>query len=327
MSSRSLSPLVHLSRLPHRSWFHGVPSIPARRNFWTAPKIFSVGQGNQGTTAPFSKIDLGAFKRYLEGHYTEPYGGQGKESRDRFIQLLANTFVSVAEADRSSYRDSSDPDKSIDVVEFLWNVFHQLGHALKQQPSLFGRPVYSSLLHWISRFISDALFTTSASGSNVPTGLLEASYDTIENFLDDYFHGNLDQSELATRTNPIVDDLVRWMEEVLSRLVSEQGLRDKSSGRVFPRPVDMRRQDGLGPKLTPEEWQNAWRQPFRGSSLMFLKQKLALNVDALQRAPPPSANTDSKLEMSRLIPIVQSSGSGKSRLAEEYGLSDTLCNA
>ena len=326
MSSRSLSPLVHMHRLLSRhSWFHCVISIPARRNFSTTPKIFSAGQGNQRTTAPFSKTDFRAFKRYLEGHYTEPYGGQGKESRDRFIQLLAKA---VAEAQRPSHRDSSDPDKSIDVVEFLWHVFNQLGLALVQQASLFGRPVYPSFLHWITSFMSGALLTNSDSASNVPIGLHEASYDTIESFLEDYFHGNLDQSELATRTNQIVDDLVRWMEGFLSRLVSEQGVQDKeSSGRVFARPADLNCQEGWVTKPCLEDWQNAWRQPFRGNSLMFLKQKLALNVNALQRGRKPSSGKITKLEMSRLIPIVQSSGTGKSRLAQEYDFSGILCNA
>ena len=89
----------------------------------------------------------------------------------------------------------------------------------------------------------------------------------------------------------------------------------------------MNTQEGWATKLFPEDWQYAWKQPFRGKSLMLLKQKLALNVDALQRAKRPSRTGISKLEMSRIIPIIQSSGTGKSRLAEEYDSFDMLCNA
>jgi hypothetical protein len=60
---------------------------------------------------------------------------------------------------------------------------------------------------------------------------------------------------------------------------------------------------------------------------MLLKQKFALKVDALQRPARPSRTGTSKPEMSRIISITQSSGTGKSRLAEEYDSSDMLCNA
>src|SRR5208282_3134354 len=90
--------------------------------------------------------------------------------------------------------------------------------------------------------------------------------------------------------------------------------------------VDMNTQEGWVTKLFPEDWEYAWKQPFRGKSLMLLKQKLALNVDALQQAETPTLKRISKLEMSRIIPIIQSSGTGKSRLAEEYDSSDMFRN-
>ena len=62
------------------------------------------------------------------------------------------------------------------------------------------------------------------------------------------------------------------------------------------------------------EWRNAWTSEFRGHVLESLELKLDLNVQAVW-------NDGDREIMSRIIPVVQASGTGKSRLAEEY----TLC--
>ena len=145
--------------------------------------------------------------------------------------------------------------------------------------------------------------------------MLQDSADSIEMFLEDYFRGIPDQTELKTRIDEIVGHLLYCMEEHLSGLVSQEGLEKELS------PVwRIGLQDTVKSDLQVADWQDAWNQPFRGNSLNLLKRKLALNVDALQRAPKPLPEMDviSKLDMSRIIPIVQSSGTGKSRLAEEY---------
>lgn len=58
------------------------------------------------------------------------------------------------------------------------------------------------------------------------------------------------------------------------------------------------------------EWDEAWRAEFCGNVLDRLELKLHLNVSAV-------ANDENKMFMSRIIPVVQASGTGKSRLAEE----------
>jgi hypothetical protein len=59
-----------------------------------------------------------------------------------------------------------------------------------------------------------------------------------------------------------------------------------------------------------EEWDRAWTGEFRGNVLKKLEAKLRLNVHAVTKDV-------GKETMSRIIPVVQSSGTGKSRLAEE----------
>lgn len=156
------------------------------------------------------------------------------------------------------------------------------------------------------------------------TSMLQNSIDSIEMFLEDYFRGNLDRPELETRADQIVSDVILCMEEFLSRLVGEGTPENKGLSSKVDGSVGMSHQEGWTTMLAPEDWQSAWKQPFRGKSLDFLKLKLALNVDALKHARRPSRGKISKLEMSRIIPIIQSSGTGKSRLAEEYDLFDVF---
>jgi hypothetical protein len=75
----------------------------------------------------------------------------------------------------------------------------------------------------------------------------------------------------------------------------------------------MNLQEGLDADLIPRtDWQDAWNRPFSGGALNALETKLQLNAHAIR--------TDSKKrDMSRIIPVVQASGTGKSRLSEEYG--------
>src|SRR5439155_14402986 len=176
---------------------------------------------------------------------------------------------------------------------------------------------------WITLFSYDHVLTLNNSGSK--TSMLQDSADSIEMFLEEFFRGILEPTESETRIKQIVGDLILCMDEFLSCLAIEQGQKDKQQSARDIGLVGMNTQEGWTSKLFPEDWQYAWKQPFRGKSLMLLKQKLALNVDALQQARRPSSRGFSKLEMSRIIPIVQSSGTGKSRLAEEYHSPGMFC--
>jgi hypothetical protein len=59
--------------------------------------------------------------------------------------------------------------------------------------------------------------------------------------------------------------------------------------------------------IDDREWGNAWATKFHGTRLEY---KLHLNACAV-------ATNSEKKRMSRIIPLVQASGTGKSRLAEE----------
>ena len=99
-----------------RPSIYNLVSFSVRRHFSVTTQVSRHGQQNQQPRAVSPITDFPAFRRYLEGQYTEPYGRQGKESRDLFIQTLTKTFESVADAHRRSRIDSSDTPKLINTA-------------------------------------------------------------------------------------------------------------------------------------------------------------------------------------------------------------------
>ena len=120
-----LSPFRLFSLSSRSPSFYYVFSLSVRRNSSVTTQISPFVQGNQRPRVPPPITDFPAFRRYLQGHYTEPYGRQGKESRDLFIRSLTRTFESVADAQRLSWADTSDTPKLINTADFLYDVFEQ----------------------------------------------------------------------------------------------------------------------------------------------------------------------------------------------------------
>ena len=175
-----------------------------------------------------------------------------------------------------------------------------------QECRSFPPSVSISYSQWITSFMTDHVLPMNYPGSerSMSKIMLQDYVDSVEMFLEDYFRGILDQTEFKTRTEQIVDDLFHCMEDYLSHSGIKRGLDSEESSAGISGFVGMNIQEGWVTKLSLEDWEYAWKQPFRGKSLIFLKQKLALNVDALRRAERPSMNKISKLEMSRIIPII-----------------------
>src|SRR5437762_14327477 len=99
MSLNICSPLFRwyslFSLSSHSPSFYNVSSVSVHRNFSVTSQSPSSGQGNQ---RPKVINNLSAFRLYVKGHNIEPYGRQGKEARDLFLQILFKTFESITEA-------------------------------------------------------------------------------------------------------------------------------------------------------------------------------------------------------------------------------------
>lgn len=242
-----------LSRLLKPVSSNNVFSLCVRRNSVTS-QTASFGQGNQRTKVSPPIADLAAFRRYLEGHDTKPYGRGVKESRDLLVQTFTETFESVAQNHRLSRTH-------FNTTDFLFDVFSQVTSNLLQQLRSFDRSVNKSYFQWMTSFTANHVATLNNydSGRSSAKSMLQDLSDSVEMFLADYFDGMLGRSELKTRTDQIVGDIVNCMEDFLSCLATEQrlegeGLPSKSSGSK-----DMNTHEGWNTKLFPEERQQAWK--------------------------------------------------------------------
>src|SRR5439155_803620 len=129
--------------------------------------------------------------------------------------------------------------------------------------------------------------------------------------------GDCDKGEVPTQVDDdriikISRELLSCMRQYLSDIKNKEDLARQAAQSLST--VGMNMQEKLdGGLLDLQEWQNAWNHPFRGRALHALETKLQLNAHAIR-------NDDKKAQMSRIIPVVQASGTGKSRLSEEYDL-------
>lgn len=132
--------------------------------------------------------------------------------------------------------------------------------------------------------------------------------------LEAFKNGDYDQTTLLAS---IVTSLVNLMTRFLwDRMKEEMALAETKPNTPPPDESGQNMQDAVRDEFDRKLWLTAWQQPFRGQVLESLEMKLQLNVYGLQ------SNQERSRGMSRIIPIVQSSGTGKSRLAEEYNSPD-----
>ena len=117
---KGFSPLVRRYLLFSR--LHPFYNVSVRRNSSSIPS--QISSFDQAKVA-FSNINLAPFKRYIQGQFAEPYGGQGKESLNLFSQTFSKTFASVANAHRLLLTESSDSTKLINTSDFLTDLFDQ----------------------------------------------------------------------------------------------------------------------------------------------------------------------------------------------------------
>ena len=122
-----------------------------------------------------------------------------------------------------------------------------------------------------------------------------------------------------SRLKEIVSSLMACMKEFLSALslIEVSRMQESGSPRSASPPIvgSQNSQDATTAEF--DAWLSAWKVPYHGSALRNLETKLQLNVRAVRGIGVRALERENKRSMSRIIPLVQSSGTGKSRLAEE----------
>ena len=155
----------------------------------------------------------------------------------------------------------------------------------------------------------------------------------MENFLDKEnlilkireFNYSLDEKIASvevikdSKLKDIVSTLMACMKEFLSALslIEVSRMQQSDSPRSESPPIvgNQNSQDAVTTEF--DAWLSAWKVPYHGPALRYLETKLQLNVRAVRGIGMRESESDKKRFMSRIIPLVQSSGTGKSRLAEE----------
>ena len=264
---------------------------------------------------------VGELYEFLDGGFVAAYGDTGTT----VIHALRTAIqLSIYNALESALRERS-PGVPIDEVPFLREVFRTLRFTFPSTiPSILG-PIGSEN----SAAIVDACYawaynfarTHITPSGNDNSGLLSESqvWRLLKNLLQDCDKGKVPTTQRDFRFIEISQALLTCLRQYLAELkVDEEDeeiareISGSHSSESLTSVVGMNWQDGVDGDLVPSrQWRDAWNQPFRGRALVALENKLLLNAHAIK-------SDRNKEQMSRIIPVVQSSGTGKSRLAEEY---------
>ena len=272
--------------------------------------------------------------RYLHGYTVEHIGNDGKKTRAAVTTFLHNRLQTAIdkykqrtkEATRKRTYSNINPLYSVTLGPdgvFFQNF--EIPETLPEFPSaeggLNGDP-HKCCHAWITDFystqdviaLSEGGFPskrihidtshsdTSSTASPISTCLLLSSQFELEKYLDILLasegHGLI--HALWDFSERLCNVMIRWLENLSGVLIKnlnrpeEQTLSDRTKRQTF---------DG---------WQDAWAMDYRGNALRHLENKLTqLSLDVRNQS------------VSSLIPVVQASGAGKSRLAEMYLCSST----
>jgi len=272
--------------------------------------------------------DAADILRYLHGHKVDHIGNDGKKTRAAVIAFLHDRLQTALdkykqrteEANRKRTHSNINPLYSFtlgDTGVFFQNYEHSetLPEFPNAEGGLDGNPD-KRCRAWITEFysaqssialseggfpskrihISSSLSETSTP-SPISRCLLLSSQFELEKHLDILLasEGHALIHALRDFSERLCNVMIRWLENLSGVPVKnldqpeEQTLSDRTKRQTF---------DG---------WQDAWATDYRGNALRHLENKLTqLSLDVRNQS------------VSRLIPVVQASGAGKSRLAEMY---------
>jgi hypothetical protein len=285
-------------------------------------------------SASFLPTSVSEFIDFLNGKTVPVYD----DSKETLIDVLSSLihiglrhqYAELLRMKSLQQRKESEFIGDMDVIDFLIRVFPTASVISRPGPirdtlNSISQISVDVLFGWLTRYRESELDTLKNPSSQVPLfGIFSQSpVRTLLYFLLEYasaFDSTIDDENVLQSCNEIRDAILKDLMEYLERFsISEANARSQKQGDLKHSPSGhgivfggQNQQDGTSQDIEHSEWFLAWEDEFRGSALENLEVKLTLNVQALQ-----TSHKD-KIEMSRIIPIVQSSGTGKSRLAEQY---------
>ena len=254
------------------------------------------------------------FVQFLEGTSVFPYGDNGVAVIDVLRKRIQVEFYN-AFCDTLGQRK---PGIRMDIFRFLrTKVFRYVMASLPSaRTSELGHldgedEIWTACYDWVVSFSTTHLVLPS---ENTPNLVSESkSLTLIKELFEACDKGEAPIQINDSRIDKISHQLLWCMRRHLADLEDDERLARKAADSLkFTSIGGMDMQEALDAGLFhTEDWQNAWNQPYRGRPLHALENKLQLNAHAIR-------NDVKKAQMSRIIPVVQASGTGKSRLSEEY---------
>lgn len=286
------------------------------------------------TRASFLSTPVSEFIDYLNGKTMSAY----EDSAEKLLNVLSSSleillyqryheFVSLRIKDLKEGRES-ELIEQIDVVNFLIEALPSIHDIFQPGPlhtafSQLNKSSFLVLCNWLNEYRKSELETlrnpysqTLLSNMFSQSPVFSLVYSLLEGGRTSLH--NIDDETLAQKCNEIKEAISNDLMEYLRRLsiVEAVDLKHTSRGGVVSGGPNQ--QDATSQDIEHSEWFHAWEEEFRGSALENLEVKLSLNVQALR------TGRKDKIDMSHIIPIVQSSDTEKNRLAEQYASNETL---
>jgi len=239
------------------------------------------------------------FISFLEGGSVDPYGDQGI----RVIDTLRTTLQSAI------FKELDNNAEDFPLLVLNRNSLMVRSGLPSQLSSVDQQGVIStSCCSWAAAF--------QAATYNNPILISKSQVLSLaNNLLEDCKNGKAPVQPNDDRIVKISEEFLSCMRHYLADLRNQEGL-PKQTRSLTIQSVDVQDRITEG-DIGSKGWQSAWNHPFHGDSLDLLETRLQLHADAIK-------NGGEKAKMSRIMPVVQASGTGKSRLAEEYGFFSTL---
>lgn len=273
----------------------------------------------------FLPTPVSAFIDYLDGKTISDFD----DSAENLLSVLSSVleigvrqqyaeFLSIR-MHRLEERNESASIQDMDIVNFLIGVFPHIGAVRRSGPiqTAFNPLTDASvgiIFRWLTAYQEsdlDALRDPSSPVSFFKIFSRSSVYSRIYPLLEGDC-ADIHSEDFAQKCHEIKDAILNNLIQYLRRLSIGEARQRGSPPEGEVVPGGLNDQDLTTQAIQYTEWFLAWEDEFRGSALENLEMKLSLNVQALR------TGRNDKTTMSRIIPIVQSSGTGKSRIAEQY---------